>query len=231
LEGCIAQGINTWQSAGPSDLKYYRQHRKKDGKLQYISLATKDAENPCFIDRIVDAGAIAIAHHGEVTDRLFKADKIEMVQDLLDGIRKRGVMAGVSTHMPSVIDYIEREGWDLDFYMTCIYERHRSRDELKSMLDHVPIPIKEVYLEEDPPRMFEAMRQTSKPCLAFKILAAGRICDSQENVEQAFKSTLQQIKPNDALIVGMHTEYGDQVRINAEYVQRFSGLSRGSVSS
>jgi len=90
----------------------------------------------------------------------------------------------------------------------------------------VPIPVNEVYLEDDPPRMFKMMRQTEVPCLAFKILAAGRLCDKPEWTEAAFKATFEQIKANDAVIVGMYPEYEDQVALNAEYVRRFSPLSK-----
>jgi hypothetical protein len=69
------------------------------------------------------------------------------------------------------------------------------------------------------------MRQTEKPCLAFKILAAGRLCDRAEWVETAFESAFRQIKASDAVIVGMYPEYEDQVAINAELVRRFSHLS------
>ena len=109
--------------------------------------------------------------------------------------------------------------------MCCVYERHRTREELQALLGHVPIPVREVYLESDPPRMFKVMRQTDMPCLTFKILAAGRLCDKQEWVEAAFESTFRQIKPNDAVIVGMYPEYENQPAINAEYVRRFSDLS------
>jgi hypothetical protein len=113
--------------------------------------------------------------------------------------------------------------------MCCVYERHRTREELLALLGHVPIPVKEVYLESDPPRMYAAMRAASVPCLAFKILAAGRLCDRQEWVEQAFESAFRQIKPNDAVIVGMYPEYEDQVTLNATYVRRFSALSGDAV--
>jgi hypothetical protein len=73
--------------------------------------------------------------------------------------------------------------------------------------------------------MYKVMRQTAKPCLAFKILAAGRLSDKQEWVEQAFKETFSEIKSNDAVIVGMYPEYEDQPVINTEYVKRFSHLS------
>jgi hypothetical protein len=110
-----------------------------------------------------------------------------------------------------VVETIEERGWDIDFYMTCVYERHRTREELLEHLGHVPIPLREVYLESDPPRMYAAMRSTAKPCLAFKILAAGRLCDSAETVEAAFRSTFEGIKPQDAAIVGIYPEYSDQV--------------------
>jgi len=225
LCACQEAGINTWQSA-PYHLEMYRRHRELGGKLQYISLAQEDPQDPDVIARIVDAGAIAIAHHGEVTDVMFKRGEIDRVQDFLHRVRQAGVMAGVSTHVPAVVDYVESHGWDVDFYMTCVYERHRTREELKAMLGHVPIPVLEVYLEEDPSRMFAAMRRTARPCLAFKILAAGRLCEQQATVERAFEETFRQIKASDAVIVGMYPEYEDQVRLNAEYVRRFSGLSR-----
>ena len=89
----------------------------------------------------------------------------------------------------------------------------------------MPLPAREVYLEEDPPRMFAAIRRTRRPCLAFKILAAGRLCERQDAVEAAFQETFRQIKPNDAVIVGIYPEWEDQVRLDAEYVRRFSALS------
>ena len=69
--------------------------------------------------------------------------------------------------------------------------------------------------------MYAAMRGTDKPCLAFKILAAGRLCDRPEWVEAAFAAAYSQIKPNDAVIVGMYPEYEDQIAINAGYTRRF----------
>ena len=178
-----------------------------------------------MLERVVQSGTIGVAHHGEVTDVMFKNGEIDRMKDYLVKRRDAGVMVGVSTHIPDVVDYVESKDWDVDFYMTCVYERHRTREELKALLGRVPIPIRKVYLEEDPPRMWKAMRETPKPCLTFKILAAGRLCDRKEVVEQAFEETFRNIKASDAVIVGMYTEYEDQVRLNAEYVRRFSGLS------
>jgi len=89
------------------------------------------------------------------------------------------------------------------------------------LLAHVPLPVGEVYLKSDPPRMFKAIRQSKRPCLAFKILAAGRRTD----VEQAFRETLAGIKPTDAVIVGIYDRYSDQAGQNAALVRRFGGRS------
>lgn len=221
---CEELGVNAYQ-ASKHNLDAYTRYLEQGGKLHYLSLWREDPDDPDELQRLAAAGTIGVAYHGEYTDVLWKEGHIGVVRRECAKIRDAGMLVGVSTHIPDVVDHIVSEGWDVDFFMCCVYERHRTREELQALLGHVPIPVKEVYLEDDPPRMFKAMRQTDKPCLAFKILAAGRLCDRPEWVEQAFESTFRQIKANDAVIVGMYPEYEDQVAINAGLVRRFSHLS------
>jgi hypothetical protein len=143
------------------------------------------------------------------------------MHDYLKQVRDAGLLVGVSTHMPDVVDTVESKGWDVDYYMTCVYERHRSAEALEALLGQAPIPVGEVYLPNDPPRMFEAMRSTKRPCLAFKILAAGRLSERRQWVEGAFRQTLESIKPDDGVIVGMYDRHSDQPAENAELVRRF----------
>ena len=79
LDDCQKVGINTWQS-GPQNLDLYTRHRQEGGQLQYISLAREDPQDPDLIARLVKAGTIAIAHHGEVTDTMFKSGQIERIR-------------------------------------------------------------------------------------------------------------------------------------------------------
>ncbi len=220
LRRCQDVGINCWQS-GSDKYKMYRRFIDQGGKMHYISINSDPAE----IEPIAKAGGLGIAHHGETTDNLFKADNLDKIHDFLKRVRDAGLMVGVSTHMPVVIEAIEDKGWDVDYYMACVYERHRSEAELKKLLGHVPIPLREVYLQEDPPRMFRVMRQTKRPCLAFKILAAGRLSEREAWVEKAFRETFQSIKSNDGVIIGIYDEYSDQPAEDAEYTRRFSPLS------
>ncbi len=217
LRRCEEVGINCWQ-AGNRNLELYRQHREEGGKMYFLSLESDSA----VIRPLAEGGCIGIAHHGEVTDRLFKTGKIDELHDYLKQIRDAGLLVGISTHMPAVVDTVESKGWDFDYYMTCVYERHRSKQELEKLLGQAPLPDREVYLPLDPPRMFRMMRQTRKPCLAFKILAAGRLSDRPEWVEQAFRETLEGIKPTDGVIVGIYDRYSDQAAENAEFVRRYT---------
>lgn len=221
LRRCQEVGINCWQ-AGDKNCELYRRFTDEGGKIHFISIGA----DPAQIKELARAGTLGIAHHGERTDRMFKTGKLGEVNDYLKRVRDAGLMVGVSTHMPDVVDAVENKGWDVDFYMCCAYERHRSKEDLEKLLGQAPIPVGEVYLPNDPPRMFKMMRQTKKPCLAFKILAAGRLSDRKEWVEKAFRETLESIKPNDGVIVGIYDRYSDQPAENAGYTRRFGPLSK-----
>lgn len=221
LRRCQDLGINFWQSSG-KNVELYQRLIAEGGQMRYLSLATGAEDIP----PLAQAGCVGIAHHGEVTDRLFKDGQLDKVNELLKRVRDAGLMVGVSTHMPAVVDAIESKGWDLDFYMTCVYERNRTVEELKKLLGHVPLPVREVYLEEDPPRMFKVIRQTKRTCLAFKILAAGRLCENKASVEKAFRQTFEGIKPTDAVIVGIYDRYTDQPAEDVEFTRRFGSTTK-----
>jgi hypothetical protein len=217
LRRCQEVGVNCWQD-GRGYIDLYRRFLDEGGTMHYVAI---DCDDPAPLRKLAEGGCIAVAHHGETTDQFFKAGKLDKMLDYLKAVRDSGMMVGVSTHMPRVVEEVENRGWDVDFYMTCVYERHRTEEELTALLGRAPIPVGEVYLPDDPPRMFRVMRQTARPCLAFKILAAGRFSDKPEWVERAFRETFAAIKPNDAVIVGIYDRYSDQPAECAELVRRY----------
>lgn len=217
LRRCQEVGINAWQG-GCGSIPLYRRLLDEGGSMHFLSI---EADNQQAIETLKAGGCIGIAYHGERTDTLFKNNRLDHAQDYLKRIRDAGLLVGVSTHMPDVVDAVESKGWDVDYYMTCVYERHRSAEALKKLLGHVPIPVNEVYLREDPPRMFKAIRATRRPCLAFKILAAGRLSDHPAWVDAAFRETFAGIKPTDGVIVGIYDRYSDQPGECAELVRRY----------
>jgi hypothetical protein len=224
LRRCQEVGINCWQSGG-GNFELYRRFVDSGGKMHFLSIEAGKT-SISILPKLAKGGCVGVAHHGEVTDQLFKQGKLDQVADFLKRVHDAGLPAGISTHMPAVVDAVESKGWELDYYMTCVYERHRSKEALQKLLGHVPIPVGEVYLESDPPRMYQAMRNTKRPCLAFKILAAGRLSERQDWVDQAFRQTLQSTKPIDGIIIGIYDRYSDQPAEDAGFVRRHGSLSR-----
>ena len=67
--------------------------------------------------------------------------------------------------------------------------------------------------------MFKRIKAARKPCLAYKVLAAGRRVGSPAEVRACFETALRNIKPTDAMIVGMYQPFGDQAAENAGFVR------------
>src|SRR5439155_17931803 len=108
--------------------------------------------------------------------------------------------------------------WEVDYYMCCLYYLTRPREEFQKLLGD-DLPLGEIYLPTDPPRMFKAVKAASKPCLVYKVLAAGRRIASAAEVRRCFDTALSSIKKTDAVIVGMYQQFGDQVGENAATVR------------
>jgi hypothetical protein len=58
----------------------------------------------------------------------------------------------------------------------------------------------------------------AKPCIAFKVLAAGRAVGSPDQIREEFAFALKNIKPTDVLLVGMYQKFNDQLGENATMV-------------
>jgi hypothetical protein len=226
LRRCEEVGINAVQGLNP---ELYRRFTEGGGKIQLFSNGQGDAAR---LQKTVQSGCIGIHHYGVVTDAFYKKGQLGTVKEYVKRVRDTGLLVGVATHIPAVVDAVESEGWDVDYLMTCVYQWGRTREELEGLFgarkDLLPVESNtsrseyvEVFLQNEPSLMYRAIRQARKPCLAYKILAAGRKCERPGMVEQAFKEAFENIKSTDAVIVGFYDRYADQQAANAEYVRRF----------
>jgi hypothetical protein len=162
---------------------------------------------------------LAMHRQGEVVDIAYRVRTMDTVREWCKRVRDLGALVGVGTHKPEVIELVEEQGWDVDFYAGCVYNRTRTEEELRQILNGQLLEMpREVYLQSDPARMYKVMRQTTKICFAFKILAAGRI--EGNSVEQAFRTAFLSIKPIDGVFVGMYPRNKDEVKENAEIVHK-----------
>jgi len=220
LQHAERTGINTWQvHYNDPTIADFKRYRAEGGKMHWLLLADFELmKNWKLLAEVAKLGAIGVAHHGNRTDERFRAGQMNIVEDFCKAVHDAGMPAGVSTHNPAVVAHIEERGWQIDYYMTCMYRVSRTLEETRKELGEAPLG--EVYLEKDPERMCRVVRQTRKTCFAFKLLGAGRTINRPEQVEAAFRFVLTNIKPQDAVIVGMFPKFKDEVRENAEFVRR-----------
>jgi hypothetical protein len=221
-------GINTWQNSyAERTLDDLERFRSAGGKLNWLCLGKPDwDERPDRVDDAAKHKPIGIAPHGALAEKLHRQNKLTVLTDLLKRIRDQGVLVGLSAHNPILIELAEEKGWDVDYFMCCLYYLTRPREEYQKILG-ADLPLGEIYLPTDPPRAFKAIRSTKKPCLVYKVLAAGRRIGSTKEIRQCFETALTNIKPSDALIVGMYQEFNDQVGENAAIVREICARKQG----
>jgi hypothetical protein len=209
---CENAGINTHQ--GSARMEYLKPLRDRGSKMNFISLSSDRLK----IKEIINtASPIAVVHHGGVTDRLFSEGDSKIVHDYVKAVKDTGLLAGVSAHNPDVIKKIADEGWKVDFFMTCFYYLTRTIN-TDDPLTTLPTG-NYLFYKNDPDAMTRVIRQVKQPCLAFKILGAGRICSSQEKVKAAFHYAFSNIKPIDGVIVGMFPWIFDEIGANTKYTR------------
>lgn len=220
LDECWRYGINTIQTRGGSlEMRMILEHRQDGGQMQWIAqTASNWRKIDVNIKKCAQFGAMAVYHHGTAVDNQWHEGKIDEVRDLVNAIHDQGLPAGIGTHIPEVIEYMEEKEWGVDFYMACFYNLARgykpapAEDQDAYAKDHFP--------SEDPHRMCATIRSVDKPCIGFKILAASRKCETPETIREAFKFAFDNIKPGDMVDVGMFQKYKNQVEENTAIVRK-----------
>lgn len=232
LLACEKAGINTWQASYNTRMKTeVPMIRAAGSKIQIICLVAgfhldkKFPDTPESLrDGMLECAAAAaefapvgISHHGWVTDALWRAGKLDYIKDFVSKVHDLGYSAGISTHNPAILGALEEKGWSNDFYMAAFYYQTRRAEEFEKEFGLRPVG--ETYISADPPKMCAAVRGVKKPCLVYKILAAGRKCGSAREVREAIEFAYKNIKPEDAAIVGLYPRYSDQIADDTKMVR------------
>jgi hypothetical protein len=197
--------LKTLWAEGSQIRTYFLGELDKDGKLS---------------KNVLDYRPIWHVHHGNVTDSLFRAGKHELVHTFVKKVHDElGLPAGVSCHNPDCVKYMEDKGWEVDFYQTCLFYLTRPKQDIRAKLGAAPLG--EPFLDTDRRDMTKVIKAASKPCIAFKILGAGWLCNSDSEVEDAFQFALSNIKKTDPILVGMWPKYKDEVTQNVQLLKQY----------
>jgi hypothetical protein len=241
-------GINCME-AGERRMAQY--NAEQGGKIMFSARGSaktgnESASRPWVHPKeIAKRGPISIHHQGagdNGTDAWWRQGKLNAVREYCKMVRDTGVLVAVTSHRPEVFMEIESQGWDVDYYMTCLYKYGRTHSEwlkaFKSNPEMMPVEIgyptesnSELYggeiafVQGDPPEMLKIVKQCKKPCWVYKLLASTRLTQREDIAESRFKEILANIKSTDAVVVGMWDKYMDEFAINKEYVIKYGGTS------
>jgi hypothetical protein len=213
LRDCEAQGINTAVLRADAHIWWLlREYWAEGGRIQWIAQTAPEYHDPeRNIDQALAHGAAAVYLHGGEVDGLVTSGQTDRVFALVEYIRARGVPAGVAGHSPEVHLELHRQGLPVDFHMVCWYNCGSVHGGQGDVFDPT-----------DPPRAAAAIHVISKPCLAYKVLAAGR-----RTPAQAFPEVFVALKPTDAAVVGLFTaDSPSMVAENVELVARLLQTGR-----
>ena len=205
-------GINTVLArADRHIMRTLNEYWNTGGTIQWIAQTPKDTEYASLSEylKIIERyKPIAIYHHGGTTDKLYAEGRLGSLHESLKHIRDLGCAVGLGTHDPQILKHCYTEGYDVDFYVCALYNHTRHR---------------ELYLPNDRDAALDVIKAIPTPIIAIKVLAAGR-----NEPREAFQLALENIKPTDAMAVGMYTQFHpDQIHQNAVTVGKLlseSGL-------
>lgn len=213
-------GINGWQnSLTERSLADLTRYRAEGGTMNWFCLSPgSDWYNePNLVFEAAKHNPLGMAPHGGgVGHRCLRENRLDLLQDILKRIRDTGVLVGLSVHDPRLLHIAEDEAWDLDYYMTGLYNLHGGQEKFTEKFGYAPLG--EIYAREDRDAMCAAIRRTDKPCIVFKVLAAGRTIGSPEQIRAEVKFAIEHIKPIDPLLLGMYQQFGDQIGANAALI-------------
>ncbi len=221
---CFKVGINTQQfDPTPKMIEVLGKVREKEPRMKFLCLHTGESRWGTVEEVIKATSPFAMSHHGGATDTLFREGKQEKVHDYVKAVHDQGLLAGISAHNPENIKKIADAGWENDFFMTCFHylTRYNDHPDDKNKDKYFGKP----FSTSDPVEMTKVVREVDKPCLGFKILAAGRAGFSRDGVEKAFKFAFENIKKTDGVIVGMYPRFKDEMLENAKLTAKYGKLS------
>ncbi len=194
LRECEGLGVNTLVARGDNHIqRLLLEYWDEGGTIQWIAQTAPERAVEANIRQICGTGAKACYLHGGMADGIFRDGDAEVMRDWIALIRDLGMVAGLASHNWQYPLRAEEMDLGCDFYLCCFYDLYGRGGEY--------------YEDEDRVAMVRTIREIEKPCVAYKILAAGR-----NEPEAAFKFAFEHIKPNDAVCVGVYTkEHPDQV--------------------
>jgi hypothetical protein len=204
-------GINTMITNNESShvVQAVRKYRGDAGPLQWIAQVNfrQKADMFAAIDEVVSIGCKALYFHGALVDDAYLRKDDALLRSWCEYARSKNVPVGVAGHSPEAHLWVDSLKI-VDFHCVCFFNcgsLHVGKGDKFDLAD--------VF------QATECIQRIQNPCIAYKIMGAGRI-----ESRMAFEYAFGHIKPGDVVNVGMYR--GDKdgiVEENASIVRAILG--------
>lgn len=206
---CEAHGITGVVSrADAFVMRVLKEYWREGGAIRWIAQTAPEHRDPLANIRIAAAaGASAIFVHGGDAGTLVEHECIDDLLARIECIRGLGLPAGMAAHDPAYHIKAQSLGLPLDFHMVCLYNLtgYRGRRDLEP---------EEQFVRSDRAIALDAMQCLDRPCIAYKVLGAGRL-----SVTEALADVGRALRPKDAVLMGMFPpDRPDMIRENVAAV-------------
>ena len=220
-------GMNAFMAlASPFTLRVIHQYKNEGGKMHIMFQSYPPIDLELNIREMMAYNPIAIYHQGTTFDDMWEKGQFDLIKKRLAFIRAAGVKVGIGTHIPEAVLQCEQENWDIDFYMTCLYNSRKTQRGRQSSFITGEKSNQLIFYPDDRFEMFEAIKKVQKPCIVFKIFAGGQgflgknAAEISIAAENMIKETYENIKPIDITCVGVFQRDKNQIKENAYIVKK-----------
>ena len=225
-------GINTINIGFPTNALLAKYKKATGSKIKVISQIHPDMEKEDYyvnIDKAIDFGVDIVQIQGNQVDWLVRDDRIEVVEKMMDHIRRQGYVAGLASHTVDALIATEEAGIIPDYYMKTMH--HDNYWSAHPMEYRVPFEVDgKNYLDHNkfhnncfclfPDRTVEFVQRATVPVMGFKVLAAGAI-QPEDGFNWAFQNGA------DFICVGMFDfQVVDDVNIAIDVLDKLQGRTR-----
>lgn len=192
LARCEQLGITTFIGRADAHIRrLLREYWNDGGTITWIAQTAPEFANlERNIKEAVDGGASAVYLHGGWLDSAWSQGDLGAIEAGLATIRKLGVPCGMAAHYPK----IHREAaarFATDFHMVCCFQCGSIHAGQGHTFDLADLP-----------EALEAIAAIDKPCVAYKVLGAGRFAPSD-----MLPRVVSVLKRNDAVLMGFYPKH------------------------
>ncbi len=206
IQRCIDLGVNTVESCANERIVSILARLRENGEtpIHLVGSTRIDETSPIKSHReklsfLIEKRAEICVIHAQYVDRPRKDDSIGGLKPLVEKIHEAGLLAAISTHRVQTVQLCEKQDYGIDAYLFplnvsgFVYPGYEGSETVQERIDLV--------------------RNTPKPFILIKTLAAGRIPP-----DEGLQFIAENAKPNDLVSIGFGTE--DEATESIELAQK-----------